>query len=90
VVFQQTRRVQHLASLRVEWLTLNDTLSLSALGLANFTTREWLLFPKIGYRMSDAMTTYLGAEVYVGPSGTLLDLIDEQLTAVYAELRYAF
>jgi hypothetical protein len=90
IVFQQTARVQHMASLRLEWLALHDTLSLSALGFVNFTTQEWLVFPKLGYRMSDAMTTYVGAEVYVGPTDTLLDLIDEQLTAVYAELRYAF
>jgi hypothetical protein len=90
VLFQQTARVQHMASLRLEWLALHDTLSLSALGFVNFTTREWLVFPKVGYRMSDAMTTYVGAEVYVGPTHTLLDLIDEQLTAGYAELRYAF
>jgi hypothetical protein len=36
------------------------------------------------------MTTYLGAEVYVGPDGTLIDLIDERLSAVYAELRLSF
>jgi hypothetical protein len=90
VLFSQTARVQHLATVRVEWLTLHEALSLSALGMVNFTTREWLLFPKIGYRISDAMTTYLGAEVYAGPSGTLFDLIDEQLTAGYAELRFSF
>jgi len=90
IVFQQTARVQHMASLRVEWLALHDTLSLSALGYVNFSTREWLAFPKLGYRISDAMTAYLGAELYVGPDHTLFDLIDGQLTAGYAELRYAF
>jgi hypothetical protein len=90
VLFSQTARVQHLATVRVEWLTLHDALSLSALTMANFTTREWLLFPKVGYRISDAMTTYVGAEVYAGPAGTLFDLIDEQLTAGYAELRFSF
>jgi hypothetical protein len=90
ILFSQTARVQHLSTLRVEWLTLAETLSLSALGMVNFTTREWLVFPKIGYRLSDPMTAYLGAEIYVGPDGTLLDLIDQSLTAVYAELRFAF
>jgi hypothetical protein len=90
VLFSQVERVQHMATARVEWITLHETLSLSALGMLNFTTEEWLLFPKIGYRISDAMTTYLGAEVYVGPDGTLIDLIDERLSAVYAELRLSF
>jgi hypothetical protein len=90
VLFSQTARVQHLMSLRIEWLTLHEALSLSTLGMLNFTTREWLVFPKAGYKISDAMTVYAGAEVYVGPSGTLLDLIDHELTAGYAELRYSF
>jgi hypothetical protein len=90
VVFAQIARMQHLGSVRVEWLTLQETLSLSALGLLNFTTEEWLVFPKVGYRISDAMTTYVGAEVYLGPDGTLFDLIEERLSAVYAELRVSF
>jgi hypothetical protein len=90
IVFSQVARVQHLASVRVEWLTREDTLSVSALAMVNFTTEEWLIFPKIGYRISDAMSTYLGAEVYVGPEGTLLGLIDEELSAAYAELRFSF
>jgi hypothetical protein len=90
VLFSQTERVQHLLTARVEWVTLHDALSLSALGMVNLTTREWLVFPKLGYRISDALITYAGAEVYVGPAGTLLDLIDEHLTAGYAELRYSF
>ncbi len=90
ILFSQTARVQHLATLRVEWLTLHETLSLSALGMLNLTTKEWLLFPKLEYRISDRLRTYLGAEIFVGPAGTLFDLIDEKLTAGYAELRYSF
>ena len=56
----------------------------------NFSTEEWLLFPKVGYRISDAIRTYLGAEIYSGPAGTLFDLIDQSLTAGYAELRVGF
>jgi hypothetical protein len=90
VVFSQRARVQHLASARLEWTGLHDTLSLSALGLANFTTREVLFYPKLGYRVSDAMTAYFGAEIYTGPNDTLLGLIEEPLSAGYAELRVGF
>jgi hypothetical protein len=90
VLFSQTERIQHLASARIEWLTLHDTLSLSALGMLNFTTEEWLVYPKLGYQLSDGMSAYVGAEIYVGPEGTLLDLIDEQLSAGYAELRFSY
>lgn len=90
ILFQQTARVQHLASVRVEWLTLHDTLSLSALCLVNFTTKEWLAYPKLTYQLSDRMSTALGAEIYMGPEGTMLGLIKEELSAGYAELKFAF
>lgn len=89
-LFSQKARVQHLSSVRVEWLTLHDTLSLSALGMVNFTTEEWLVYPRAGYKISDILSAYVGAEIYSGPDGTLFDLIDEELTAGYAELRASF
>lgn len=90
ILFSQTARVQHLASARVEWLAAHDTLSLSALGIVNVTTHEWLAAPKIGYRASDALTAYLGAEIFAGPDGTLFGLVDQVLSAGYAELRLVF
>jgi hypothetical protein len=90
IIFGQTERIQHLASIRLEWLTLNETLSFSALGLANFSTREWMAYPKITYKISDRMSTAVGGEIYWGPQGTLFGLIKETLSAGYAELRYAF
>lgn len=90
LLFSQLARVQHLASARVEWTALHDTLSLSALGLVNFTTEEALLYPKLGYRLSDAITMYGGAEIYMGPDGTLFGVIQEPLSAGYAEVRVGF
>jgi hypothetical protein len=89
-LFQQTEELQHIASVRLEYLALNDTLSLSALGLYNFSTSEWLLFPKISYKFTDGLSGAVGAEIYNGPDYTLLDYLDQELTAGYAELKYAF
>lgn len=90
ILFAQTERVQHAVSARVEWLTLQDTLSLSALGLVNFSTEEWLLYPKLNYKISDSLSTSIGAEIYGGPDRTLFGAIDELLSAGYAELKLAF
>ena len=90
ILFAQTARVQHLATMRVEWMTAHDTLSISAVGMVNITTKEWLASPKIGYRMSDNLTAYLGAEVLTGPKDTLFGLVDQTLSAGYAELRSTF
>jgi hypothetical protein len=90
ILFNQTAELQHVATARVEWTGLHDTLSIAMLGFMNFTTQEWLAAPKIGYKVSDQMTAYLGAEIFYGPEGTLFGLIDQTLTAGYAELRASF
>jgi hypothetical protein len=90
ILFSQTAKVQHVATLRFEWLGAHETLSISSLCMFNFTTKEWLVTPRIGYRMTDAMTAYLGAQIFKGPNDTLFGLIDQTLSAGYAELRYSF
>jgi len=90
ILFSQTARVQHVATLRFEWLLAHETLTLSALGLYNVTTREWLAMPRIGYRASDALTLYVGGQIFAGPDDTLFGFIDQHLSAGYVELRYAF
>jgi hypothetical protein len=90
ILFSQTAKVQHVATLRFEWLLAHETLSISSLCLFNFTTQEWLVTPRIGYHLSDAMTAYVGAQVFAGPTDTLFGLIDQQLSAGYAELRFTY
>jgi hypothetical protein len=90
ILFSQTAQLQHLGTLRFEWLGLHETLSISSLCLLNFTTHEWLVTPRIGYRLSDAITTYLGAQVFHGPPDTLFGIIDAELSSGYVELRYTF
>ncbi|HVZ87732.1 MAG TPA: DUF1302 family protein [Polyangia bacterium] len=90
ILFSQTARLQHLGTLRFEWLGLHETLSISSLCMLNVTTHEWLVTPRIGYRISDELTGYLGAQVFHGPPGTLFGLVDAELSAGYVELRYTF
>jgi hypothetical protein len=90
ILFSQTAKAQHLATMRIEWLTAHDTLSLSALGMVNFTTKEWLAAPKIGYRLSDTLTATVGAEIITGPRDTLFGMVDQKMSAGYAELRSTF
>ena len=90
ILFGQTERIQHLVSGRIEWLTLDETLSLSALGVVNFSTKEWAAFPKISYKISDRLSTAIGGEIYRGPDNTLFGMVKDVLTAGYTELRYTF
>ena len=90
ILFSQTAQIQHLGTVRFEWLGLHDTLSISSLCMYNFTTREWVVTPRIGYHFSDALIAYAGAQVFHGPADTLFGLIDAELSAGYVELRYTF
>jgi len=90
IIFNQKYQFQTLASLRVEWKTLQERLSISALGLVNFNTSEWALFPKVSYRITGGLTGSVGAEIYMGPDDTLFGMIEDDLTAGYAELRLSF
>ena len=36
------------------------------------------------------MTAYIGAQIFTGPDDTLFGLIDQTLSAGYAELRFSF
>jgi hypothetical protein len=90
ILFSQTAQIQHLGTLRFEWLGAHDTLSISSLCMYNFTTREWVVTPRIGYHLSDALMAYAGAQIFHGPTDTLFGLIDAQLSAGYVELRYTF
>jgi len=90
ILYSQTKQIQHLATVRVEWLTAHDTLSISALGMVNFTTKEWMVAPKMGYHLSDSLIAYVGAEILTGPKDTLFGMVDQKLSAGYAELRSTF
>ena len=89
-IYGQEKQVQHMASLRVEWLALHQTLSMSALGLVNFSTGEWVAFPKVGYHITDALLATVGAELYEGPHDTLFGSISGMLSAGYAELKFSY
>lgn len=90
IIQGQTEKVQHGVSGRIEWKTLHDTLSLIAFSMVNVSTKEWLLYPKIKYSITDAMEVTLGAEIYQGPKDSLFGYVEEILTAGYTELKIAF
>ncbi|MFO7177435.1 MAG: DUF1302 family protein [Pseudomonadota bacterium] len=90
MLFGQLEQVQHIGTARLELLLAHDTVSLSVLGMANVTTKEWFVFPKVAYNMADGVTLSLGGEYYAGPDGTLFGAIDEYLSAGYLEFRAGF
>ncbi len=90
MIHGQSAEVQHGVSLRLSWSALHESLKLIAFGMVNFTTQEFLIYPKIQYVVTDDMTVSAGAEIYVGPDDTLFGMIDDTLTAGYTELKVSF
>ncbi|TPV96495.1 MAG: DUF1302 domain-containing protein [Myxococcales bacterium FL481] len=86
----QVKAVQHAISLRAEYKLLHERLGLSVFGMANVSTGEWMAYPKLAFSVADGMITSVGAEIYMGPSDTLLGVIDETLSAGYAEFKILF
>ena len=90
MVAGQLHQVQHSATLRVAWMALQDTLKLEMAGMVNFTTEEVMLRPKVTYDIADALTATAGAEIYLGPEGTLFGTIEQIMSAGFVELRASF
>jgi hypothetical protein len=86
----QLEQVQHSATLRASWTALQEALKLEVLGIFNFTTEEVMLRPRASYDLTDALTVTAGAELYLGPDGTLFGTIQTVYSAGYAELRASF
>lgn len=89
-IYGQTEQVSHAASLRVQWMTLHETLSLEVMGYYNFTTEDYLIRPKITYSITDALEVMAGGEIYGGNEDTLFGLVEETLSAGFVEARASF
>ena len=90
ILFSQTAQIQHLATLRFEWLgAARDAVDLVALPLQLHHAR---VAGDAAHRLSAVRRDdlYAGAQVFHGPADTLFGIIDAQLCAGYAELRYTF
>jgi hypothetical protein len=89
ITFQQYD-LSHSFSCRAAWDLLNETMTIEAFGMVNFTSNEVLFRPKMSYDIADALTFTLGVELYSGPDDTLFELIDSTLNAVFMELKASF
>ncbi len=90
IIFSQQYETSHAFSCRLGWNLLHETLNLEVVGLANVTTEEFLLRPRMAYDIADAFTFTLGGELYSGPADTLFDFIEDHLSSLFVELKISF
>ncbi|MFA9454274.1 MAG: hypothetical protein ACERK6_10200 [Candidatus Aminicenantaceae bacterium] len=90
LLVSQQYEFSHALTLRIAQSLMYETLDLELMGYFNVTTEEFLIKPKVTYRITDALKLIAGGECYQGPSETLFDLIDPYLSAFFGELRLSF
>ena len=90
MISRQTDQFGHSILFRPSLLLLHETLSLELVGMYSFNTEELMLRPKISYQIIDALTAAIGGEAYAGAKETLFDYIEEEISAVFIELKTSF
>lgn len=90
IIASQQYKTSHSFTCRLGWNLLHETLDLEFVGLANLTTEEFLIRPRMAYDITDAFTFTLGGELYSGPADTLFDFIEDHLSSVFMELKISF
>ncbi|MFC2130141.1 DUF1302 family protein [Bacteroidota bacterium] len=87
---QQLYELSHAVSMRAALNLFYETMTIELLSMANFTTEEFLIKPKITYKIADALTLVGGVEYYGGPDETLFGLVGDHLSSVFIELKTSF
>jgi len=86
----QTDQWRHAISFRPAISLFYETLSLEVFGLYDLTTSELMIMPKLSYKLADALSLSVGGNLYYGDDSTLNDLIHDNFSAVFCELRVEF
>jgi len=86
----QQQKISHGCSFRPAWSLFHETLTMEALGLVNYTTKELYIRPKVTYQMADELILIVGGDIYRGPDDTLFGSIDRSLNSGFIEVRASF
>ncbi len=90
MMFRQLDRVSHLVSLRPSVSLLHGELQAEVYGEYNFTTKEYLLYPKVQWKASDQTQLSLGGNIFHGRKNTLYDMVRPLMNGVFLECRLTF
>ncbi|MEA1878647.1 MAG: hypothetical protein U9N86_17530, partial [Bacteroidota bacterium] len=89
-IFNQTEELNHGVALMLSRSFAFDLLNIELTGYYNITTEEFLVRPKIAYKMSDGLTLSLGANFMDGPEDTVFDYSGKVLNGGFLELKATF
>lgn len=89
ILSNQQDRFQQGMSLRISDKWLNETLEAELAAIYNFTRRDYLLRPKLGYAFNDHWKGSAGATLFRGNDSTFFGLLQDR-SAMFGDLRYSF
>jgi hypothetical protein len=89
IVNNQSRRVQHGASIRVGYKWLHDTLEAEFAAAGYAHPEGAILRPKVSYAMTDRWKVLVGAEIFRGQPASSFGLLRRNSTG-YVEARWSF
>lgn len=86
----QQHNATHSFSTRLSQKLFQETLDISAFGMYNITTKEFMIRPKISYFITDDMDLSVGMEYFYGDDETLYGLIGDIINTGFLELKITF
>lgn len=89
ILANETRRVQHGASMRASYKWLHETLETEWAAVAYAGPRGVAMRPKVTYAVTDRFTLLAGAEVFRGEDASVFGLLRPNSTA-FLEARLSF
>lgn len=89
-VFQQQEQSNHALFLSLSRSFAREALRAELAGYYNITSEEYLLYPRLTWKISDALSAAAGAQVMGGPEGSVFDLSGGILSGGFLELKVSF
>jgi hypothetical protein len=90
MIFSQQETWQHSVSLRPSVTLFHEEVKCELLALANLSTEETYVQPKVTYALYDAVNLICGAQLYYGPDDTLYGYMSDGRSAVFCEVQLSF
>lgn len=89
-IFNQQEEMNHALLLTTSKSFAYDTWNAEISGYYNITSEEYVIRPKISWRISDALTACTGLSYMYGPEGSLFDYSSPVLSGAFLELKVNF
>jgi len=89
-IFYQQEKTNHALSLSLSRSFRYETINVEATGYYNFTSEEWFVRPKIGWKINDHLETSIGGFYSEGPNESLYYYASDVLNGAFIELKATF